>query len=81
VIFVTLEDETGVCNVVIWARVFETFRRAVMAGRLLRVTGRIQREAGVVHVVAERIEDLSAMLDDLLRPDFRPEICRAGDQP
>jgi DNA polymerase III alpha subunit len=81
VIFVTLEDETGVCNVVIWARVFETFRRAVMAGRLLRVTGRIQREAGVVHVVAEKIEDLSAMLDDLLRPAFRPETCRAGDQP
>jgi DNA polymerase III alpha subunit len=81
VIFVTLEDETGTCNVVVWAKVYERFRRAVIAGRLLRVTGRLQREAGVVHVVAEQIEDLSAMLDRLLRPDFRADGVRAGDQP
>jgi len=81
VIFVTLEDETGTCNVVVWAKIYERFRRAVIAGRLLRVTGRLQREAGVVHVVAEEIEDLSAMLDRLLRPDFRPDGVRAGDQP
>jgi DNA polymerase III alpha subunit len=81
VIFVTLEDETGTCNVVVWAKIYERFRRAVIAGRLLRVTGRLQREAGVVHVVAEQIEDLSAMLDRLLRPDFRPDGVRAGDQP
>jgi len=67
VIFLTLEDETGVCNVVVWAKTYEKFRRAVIAGRLLRVTGRIQREAGVVHLVAENIEDISFMLDDLLR--------------
>lgn len=81
VIFVTLEDETGVANVVVWAKVFETYRRAVMAGRLLRVTGRLQRESGVVHVVAEHIEDISHLLDELLRPDFRHEGCKAGDQP
>jgi DNA polymerase III alpha subunit len=81
VIFVTLEDETGVANVVVWAQVFERFRRAVIAGRLLRVTGRLQREAGVVHVVAEVIEDLSPMLDLLLTPGFRPDGVRAGDQP
>ena len=81
VIFVTLEDETGTCNVVIWAAVYERFRRAVIAGRMLRVTGRVQREAGVVHVVAEGIEDLSAMLDQLLRPDFRHDGVRAADQP
>lgn len=81
VIFLTLEDETGVCNVVVWARVFETYRRAVIAGRLLRVTGRIQREADVVHVVAEHVEDISPLLDELLHPDFQPDICRAGDQP
>ncbi len=81
VIFVTLEDETGVVNVVIWAKVFERFRRAVIAGRLLRVTGRIQRDQGVLHVVAEQIEDISEMLDMLLQPGFRPEIARAGDQP
>jgi DNA polymerase III alpha subunit len=81
VIFVTLEDETGVCNVVVWAKTYERFRRAVISGRLLRVTGRLQRDAGVVHVVAEVIEDLSPMLDQLLRSDFRHDGTRAGDQP
>ena len=81
VIFVTLEDETGTANVVVWANVYERFRRAVIAGRLLRVTGRLQRESGVVHVVAELIEDLSPLLDRLLDPGFRPDGVRAGDQP
>jgi DNA polymerase III alpha subunit len=81
VIFLTLEDETGVVNVVVWAKVFDRFRRAVIAGRLLRVTGRIQREMDVIHVVAEMIEDVSHLLDEILRPAFRTEICRAGDQP
>lgn len=81
VIFITLEDETGTCNVVVWASVYERFRRAVIAGRMLRVTGRVQRDAGVVHVVAERIEDLSPMLDQLLHPDFRHDGVRAADQP
>ncbi len=81
VIFVTLEDETGTANVVVWASVYERFRRAVITGRLLRVTGRLQREAGVVHIVAEDIEDLSRLLDTMLNPDFRAETSRAGDQP
>ncbi|MCE6950975.1 hypothetical protein LAZ40_15880 [Cereibacter sphaeroides] len=81
VIFLTLEDETGVANVVIWAKIYERFRRAVIAGRLLKVTGRLQREAGVTHVVAEGIEDLSPLLDRLLAEDFRPDGTRAGDQP
>lgn len=66
VVFVTLEDETGVANVVVWAKTFERYRRAVIAARLMRVTGRLQREAGVTHVLAEKIEDISPMLDDLL---------------
>ena len=81
VIFVTLEDETGTANVVVWATVYERFRRAVISGRLLRVTGRLQREAGVVHVVAELIEDLSPLLDTLLHPKLKTDIARAGDQP
>ena len=68
VIFITLEDETGVVNVIVWRKLYETFRRAVIAGRLLRVTGRLQRESGVTHVIAEHIEDISAMLDTLLEP-------------
>jgi len=87
VIFVTLEDETGTCNVVVWAKVYERFRRAVISGRLLRVTGRLQREGRVVHVVADTIEDLSPLLDRLLLPGFAPdagrapEAARAPDQP
>ena len=68
VIFVTLEDETGICNVIVWRRIYETFRRAVIAGRALKVTGRIQRGGGVTHLIAERIEDISPLLDELIRP-------------
>ncbi|SFA91466.1 error-prone DNA polymerase, DnaE-like [Poseidonocella pacifica] len=68
VIFLTLEDETGVSNVVVWPKVYERFRRTVMGGRLLRVTGQIQREGIVVHVIAEQIEDLSHCLSELGHP-------------
>ena len=68
VVFLTLEDETGVSNIVVWPKVYERFRRSVMAGRLLRVTGRIERAGIVVHVIAERIEDLSPRLTDLGHP-------------
>jgi DNA polymerase III alpha subunit len=69
VIFITLEDETGVVNVIVWKKLYERFRRAVIAGRCLRVTGRLQREGGITHVIAEEVEDISWMLDDLLRPE------------
>ncbi len=68
VIFLTLEDETGVINIVVWKKIYEAFRRAVISGRLLRVTGRVQRADGVTHVIAEQVEDISAMLDTLLEP-------------
>ena len=66
VVFLTLEDETGVANVVIWPKVFERFRPVVMGARLIRITGRIQRgaadEGGVTHLVAETLEDRTADL-------------------
>ncbi|PCD78136.1 error-prone DNA polymerase [Pseudothioclava arenosa] len=68
VIFLTLEDETGLSNIVVWPKVYERFRRAVMGGRLLRVTGRLEREGIVVHLIADRIEDLSHRLSDLGHP-------------
>ncbi|WP_374298580.1 error-prone DNA polymerase [Paracoccus sp. (in: a-proteobacteria)] len=68
VIFLTLEDETGVSNVVVWKRVFHRFRRAVMGGRLLRVTGPLQRDGIVTHLIAEHIEDLSRKLSELGHP-------------
>jgi DNA-directed RNA polymerase len=67
VIFLTLEDETGVVNIIVWRKMYEKFRRAVIAGRMLRVTGRLQRDNGVTHVIAEMIEDVSSLLDTLLQ--------------
>ena len=64
-IFVTLEDETGVSNVIVWPHVLERYRRVVLAARLTRVTGVLQREGIVTHLVAEELEDMSHMLDDL----------------
>ncbi len=62
-IFVTLEDETGITNVVIWARTFERFRREVMGARLMLVEGRVQKSPeGVIHLMAQRIIDRSSDL-------------------
>ncbi len=69
VIFLTLEDETGVVNVIVWRHIYERFRRAVIAGRMLRVTGRLQRAHSVTHVLAEVIEDISPLLDTLTAPE------------
>ena len=79
VVFVTLEDETGVVNVVIWRKVFEQFRRAVIAGRMLKVTGRMQRAHEVIHVIAEAIEDISPLLDRLAQPDPTAPFARQRD--
>ena len=65
VIFLTLEDEHGAVNGVIWNTMFEQSRAAVMAGRLLQIHGKLQREGIVHHVIAERIEDKSHLLDTL----------------
>jgi DNA polymerase III alpha subunit len=77
VIFLTLEDETGVANIVVWAKVFERYRRAVIAGRCLKVTGRVQREGMVIHLVAEVIEDISALLDEIVEVETLPGPAQA----
>ena len=62
-VFITLEDETGITNVVLWARMFEQFRREVMGARLMQVEGVVEKSPeGVVHVVARRVIDRSADL-------------------
>ena len=82
VIFLTLEDETGVVNIIVWRKMYERFRRAVIAGRMLRVTGRLQSEGDVIHVIAEVIEDISPLLDQLLAPapEAEPEALSREDQ-
>jgi error-prone DNA polymerase len=83
VIFLTLEDETGTANVVVWSRVYEAFRRAVIAGRLLRVTGRIERDGPITHLIAEQVEDISGQLSTLghSSPTRADETRRAASPP
>jgi len=72
-IFITLEDETGITNVLLWARLFERYRRPVMAARLMLVEGEIQRsKEGVVHLMGSRVSDYSHLLDQL--SDARPPL-------
>lgn len=68
VIFLTLEDETGVSNVVVWPKIYEQFRRAVMGGRLLHIRGYLQREGIVVHLIAQHVTDMSDTLSELGHP-------------
>jgi error-prone DNA polymerase len=77
VIFMTLEDEAGVANIVVWRKVFERFRPAVMGARLVEVLGRVQREGEVIHVVADRLTDLTPLLRQLWDPGLsEPEDLR-----
>jgi DNA polymerase III alpha subunit len=61
-IFMTLEDETGVANTIVWLRTFEKYRPIVMGARLISVTGVLQNEKGVIHIVADHFEDLTPLL-------------------
>ncbi|MBM5812689.1 MAG: error-prone DNA polymerase, partial [Gammaproteobacteria bacterium] len=65
VTFVTLEDETGQVNLIVWRQVAERQRQTLRAARLLGVQGRLQRAGEVRHVIAERLEDRSALLGAL----------------
>jgi error-prone DNA polymerase len=65
VIFLTLEDETGVANVIVWPDVFTRFRKVVLSARLVKIRGKLQREGIVTHLIAEEIVDLSDRLDAL----------------
>ena len=62
VIFMTLEDETGVANIIVWPKMFEAFRAVVLGSRLVRVTGKLQSDSGVIHIVMQRIEDMTPRL-------------------
>ena len=80
-IFITLEDEGGIVNILLWARHFERYRRAVMASRLMLAEGEVQRsKEGVIHLMATRIVDRTDMLDALGSDRrFEPDLCRADE--
>ncbi len=71
VIFMTLEDETGIANLVVWPAVFERFRRVAMTGGMVEAAGKVQREGEVIHLVADRLADLTPMLRGLVAGDGR----------
>ena len=71
-IFMTMEDETGIANVIVWPAVFEKYRSVVMGARLTAVSGKVQNESGVVHVIADTLDNLTPLLDLLSDSD---EIC------
>ncbi|HEX3954374.1 MAG TPA: error-prone DNA polymerase [Stellaceae bacterium] len=65
VVFITIEDETGVANLIVWPPVLERFRRAALGATLLYCRGRLQREEGVIHLVADDLRDWTARLNTL----------------
>jgi error-prone DNA polymerase len=60
--FITLEDETGSANLIIWPSLLDRFRRIVFTAGMMGVEGKLQREGEVIHIIAERLIDLSAAL-------------------
>jgi error-prone DNA polymerase len=90
VVFITIEDETGICNLVVWPKMMDKFRREVMAGRLIEARGPIQRSPeGVVHLIVKHLVDRTALLyglaegatplplaraDEVARPDSRADV-------
>ena len=65
VVFMTIEDESAVANVIVWPKVFERVRPVVLGARYVAVSGRVQEESGVIHVVADQLEDLTLLLGRL----------------
>src|SRR5207237_5808832 len=75
VVFITLEDETGIANLIVWPAVLERFRRAALGATLLYCRGRLQREESVIHIVAEDLKDMTSRLNTLRdRPGNDPPL-------
>ncbi|MEO8714711.1 MAG: OB-fold nucleic acid binding domain-containing protein, partial [Acetobacteraceae bacterium] len=79
VMFITVEDETGVANLVIWPNVFARQRRVILGASMIACHGRVQREGMVIHVITDRLDDLSALLRGVGEQDLTPPHGR-GDQ-
>jgi len=81
VVFMTIEDETGVANTVVWPNALEKFRKVVMAARLIVVSGRIQRHGDIIHVVSSKLEDRSPWLARLSEegPAMKVPIANADE--
>ena len=80
VVFVTIEDEIGIANLVVWPKIFEANRRIVMGARLLGVKGHVQREGIVIHIVAETLWDWSRHLDGIAEAQAFDLTAGRGDE-
>ena len=78
VTFVTIEDESGIANVIIWQRLYEKYRRVILSAAMIGVAGRVQKEGDVIHVIADRVEDESFLLRAVGDRDF-PHRTGPGD--
>ena len=77
VCFITIEDETGVANIVVWPDIMQRFRPVVMGARLIEIHGRVEREEDVIHIIANRLVDATADLELLSEDLLRPALDRA----
>ncbi|MEM9732251.1 MAG: error-prone DNA polymerase [Pseudomonadota bacterium] len=77
VVFITIEDETGTANIVVWAKLMAKYRRTIMAARLIAVRGQVQREGDVIHVVAHELIDRTHDLDGLSDDEFELQFANA----
>jgi error-prone DNA polymerase len=71
VTFLTIEDESGVANIIIWPKLFEEQRRVIMTASMMNIRGMVQREGDVIHVIAERLEDRTSMLHSIGNAPFK----------
>ena len=79
VLFITIEDDTGFSNIVVWSNVFEKYRKEILRAKLLMVAGKIQVEGEVIHVIAQRCFDMSGLLKDLTTEgDHAADIFHGG---
>jgi len=69
VLFITIEDDTGFANIVVWSTIFEKYRKEILRSKLFMVAGKIQVEGEVIHVIAQRCFDMSGLLKDLTAAD------------
>jgi error-prone DNA polymerase len=80
VIFMTMEDETGIANIIVWPRTFERFRPVVLGSRLITATGKMQKENEVIHVIADRLIDRTTLLAMLSADNAAVEPLSRADE-
>jgi error-prone DNA polymerase len=79
VVFMTIEDETAIANIIVWPNTFERFRPVILGARYVAISGRLQHESGVIHVVADRLDDLTFLLARLAEGPAIESLARCDE--